>query len=261
MATDRPARFRDVFAVGQFRILWLAHVQSRIGDQLARVALSVLVYDRTGSPAWTALTYAMTILPNLIGGALLAGLADRFARRAVMVIADVVRAVLVAVMALPGQPIPVLVALLFLVQLPYAPFSAARNAILPAILAGDRMVVGVAVLRTTDQLGLVLGIGVGAALVGGLGIQTTLVIDAVTFAVSAVLVSWGVRAHRPSGAGGPPGSPGMWWGSLRAGLRLVVADRRLRALVALACVNGCYIVPEAVAVPYAAQLHGGTAAV
>src|SRR6266700_2167076 len=98
MATDRPARFRDVFAVGQFRILWLANVQSRIGDQLARVALSVLVYDRTGSPAWTALTYAMTILPNLIGGALLAGLADRFARRAVMVIADVVRAVLVAVM-------------------------------------------------------------------------------------------------------------------------------------------------------------------
>ncbi|HEY0497434.1 MAG TPA: MFS transporter, partial [Kutzneria sp.] len=36
------ARWRDVAAVGQFRVLWLAHAQSRIGDQLARVALSVL---------------------------------------------------------------------------------------------------------------------------------------------------------------------------------------------------------------------------
>lgn len=247
------ARWRDVAAVGQFRVLWLAHAQSRIGDQLARVALSVLVYDRTHSPAWTALTYAMTILPNLVGGTLLAGLADRFDRRSVMVAADATRAALVALMVVPGQPIAVLVVLLCLVQLPYAPFSAARNAVLPTVLDGDRYMVGLAVMRTTDQLGLVGGIAIGATLVTYLGTSTTLVIDAATFALSALLIQIGVRRHRPPRAGHRP--------RLKAGLHIVAKDPQLRAMVAIACVNGFYVVPESLAVPYAAQLGQGTAAV
>jgi predicted MFS family arabinose efflux permease len=249
-----------VYAVGQFRVLWLAFAQSRIGDQLARVALSVLVYDRTHSAAWTALTYAMTILPNLAGGALLSGLADRFDRRTVMVVADVIRAVLVGVMVIPGQPIAVLVVLLCLVQLPFAPFSSARNVILPAILSGDRYMVGLAIMRTTDQLGLVGGIAVAATLVATLGTSTTLVIDAATFAASAILIGLGVRAHRPPDV--PDGeSSRTWWRALRDGFALVSGDAQLRALVAIACVNGFYVVPESIAVPYSAQLHGGTGAV
>jgi len=250
---ERAARFRDVAGVGQFRVLWLAHAQSRVGDQLARVALSVLVFDRTHSAAWTALTYAMTILPNLVGGTWLSGLADRFDRRTVMVVADAVRAALVALMVLPGLPTAVLVVLLCLVQLPFTPFSSARNAVLPVILSGDRYMVGLAVMRTTDQLGLVGGIAAGATLVTLLGTSATLAIDAATFAVSALLVGLGVRSHRP------PGVPHKK--HLRAGLKLVAGDPQLRALVAIACVNGFYVVPESLAVPYAAQLKGGTAAV
>ena len=43
------AAFRDVFAVAEFRALWLAQILSVGGDQLARVALTFLVYDRTRS--------------------------------------------------------------------------------------------------------------------------------------------------------------------------------------------------------------------
>lgn len=258
MADDESARFRDVLAVRQFRFLWLAYAQSRVGDQLARVAMSVLVYDRTHSPAWTALTYAMTILPNLAGGALLSGFADRFDRRAVMIVADVARAVLVAVMVLPGAPTAVLVVLLCLVQLPFAPFASARNAIMPTILTGDRFMVGLAIMRTTDQLGLVGGIAVAATLVTVLGTHSTLAIDAATFAVSALLVGFGVARHRPPAS--DPAAQG-WWRRLRAGFVLVGHDGQLRALVALACINGFYVIPESLAVPYAAQIHGGTAAV
>ncbi|HEY4453833.1 MAG TPA: MFS transporter [Pseudonocardiaceae bacterium] len=258
---EQPARFRDVFAVGQFRVLWLAYAQSRIGDQLARVALSILVYDRTHSAAWTALTYAMTILPNLAGGALLGGLADRFDRRTVMVVADLIRAVLVALMVIPGEPIALLVVLLCLVQLPFAPFSSARNAIMPTILSGDRYMVGLAIMRTTDQLGLVGGIAVAATLVSALGTSTTLVIDAATFAASALLVAFGVRAHRPPSADATDASPRTWWHRISAGFALVSRDPQLRVLVAIACINGFYVVPESIAVPYATQLHGGTAAV
>lgn len=255
---DRPARFRDVFAVREFRYLWVAQVFSVAGDQLAAVGIAVLVYDRTHSPAWTALTYAMTFLPDLAGGALLAGLADRYPRRHVMVAADVGRAVLVAIMALPHQPIVLLVVMLVAVQLLGSPFNAARNAVLPAVLTGDVYVASVAVTRITVQLGMVLGFAVGAAIVAGVGTPTALLVDAGTFVVSAVLVRIGSALHRPPlSAKGPQ----TWWGSLRSGFTLVVADRKLRSLVLLACVCAAYFVPEGLAVPYAAEIRAGTYAV
>lgn len=248
-----------VFAVGEFRALFFANIVSVIGDQLARVALAVLVFDRTDSAAWTALTYAMTFLPDVAGGALLAGFADRFPRRRVMVTADVVRAGLVAVMAIPGQPIVSLIVLLVVVQLLAAPSMAARNAILPSILTGDRYVTGITIIRTSFQLGLIGGVGTGAAVVVALGTSQALLIDAATFVASSVVVLFGVRAHRPDAANGA--TPKTWWHTVHAGFGLVWSNPGLRALIGLACVSGCYVIPEGLAVPYSSQIHSGTAGV
>lgn len=76
VSRQASATFREVLGIAEFRALWLAELQSIAGDQLARVALTVLVFSRTNSAAWTGLTYALTYLPDLIGGPLLAGLAD-----------------------------------------------------------------------------------------------------------------------------------------------------------------------------------------
>lgn len=124
---DRPATFREVFAVAEFRVLFAAQLLSVVGDQFTRVALAVVVFARTGSAGLTALTYGLTYLPDLVGGPLLSGLADRYPRRAVMVASDLGRAVLVAAMAAPGLPLPALGGLLVAVQLLNAPFSAARG--------------------------------------------------------------------------------------------------------------------------------------
>ena len=51
------ATFRDVFAVREFRALWLAELLSVAGDRLALVALTLLVYDRTRSPLLAAVTW------------------------------------------------------------------------------------------------------------------------------------------------------------------------------------------------------------
>ena len=50
--TRRDGNLRQVFAVREYRAVWLADLLSVAGDQLARVALAVLVYGRTGSAAW-----------------------------------------------------------------------------------------------------------------------------------------------------------------------------------------------------------------
>ena len=90
---DRPhtdgARFRDVLAEPQFRALWVAQLLSVLGDQVARVALAVLVFTETASAGLTALSYALTFLPDLVAGPLLSGVADRAPRRTTVVVSDV----------------------------------------------------------------------------------------------------------------------------------------------------------------------------
>lgn len=249
--------YRELARDGEFRALFVAHVVSVAGDQFARVALTVHVFDRTASASLTALTYALTFLPDLVGGPLLSGLADRFARKEVMVAADLARAALLMVMAVPLLPLWALAALLVLVQFAGAPHGAARAALLPQILPDERYPLGQAVLSTVTQAAQVAGFLTGGALVAWLGPGLVLVADAVTFGVSAFLVGL-FLLDRPA-----PERPHVraWPADLVGGARLVWGERRLRALVALACVSGFYIVGEALAVPYAAQLGAGPAGV
>ncbi|MCD2185886.1 MFS transporter [Actinomycetospora soli] len=267
---DRPATFRDALAVPAFRRLWLGQLLSILGDQVARVALSVLVYQRTASAALTALTYALTFLPDLVAGPLLSGLADRYPRRRVMVVTDVARAVLVAAMAIPGTPLPALVVLLVAGQLLAAPFLAARSAILPHLLSGDRYVAGNAVISTTYQLAQVLGFALGGPLVALLGVSPALAVNAATFLVSALVLRFGVpeqqaatpddaaeHADRGSARGGLRGEAAR----VVAGARIVGSDPRLRSLIGLACISAFVVTVEGLAAPYAAELGAGTVAV
>jgi len=249
-----------VLADREYSTLWLAYALSLAGDQLARVALAVLVFDSTGSAVATALVYAVTFLPWLVGGPLLAGLGDRYPRRTVLIVCDALAAVLLAVMALPGLSLLALAALLFLVVTLSAPFSAARSALVRDLFPDDeRYAAAVALSAVTIQLSQVAGFAVGGLLVAALGSRQALLVDAGSFAVSAVLVGLRVR-HRPApGAGGGR----RHWADVRAGARLVFGDRQLRALTLFAWLAAFHVhsVPSGVVVPYVTDRGGGPAAI
>ncbi len=247
---EAQATYREVFAVAEFRHLWLAQALSYIGDQLAQVALAVLVYHRTGSPLLTALTYALTYLPPIVGGPVLSGLADVFPRRAVMVCCDVLRAVLVGLMAWEAVPFWALCTLVFVVVLLGAPFTAARAALLPDLLAGDRYVTGSAINNITHQGTQMLGFLAGGAIVAVVGTYRALGIDALTFGLSGVILLAGLRQRpAPKKAGEEPMS---LWRNTRDGARLVFGDPLLRSLVSFAWLCAFYVLPEGLAAPYAA---------
>ncbi|MDQ7805442.1 MFS transporter [Amycolatopsis sp. A133] len=249
----------SAFAVRGFRVLWLAGLLSVAGDQLARVALSILVFQRTGSAALSAAAYALSMLPALVSGALLSWLADRYPRRRVMVACDGVRAVLVAVMAVPVVPLPLMAALLVLVQLAEAPFSAAQGAVLPELL-GARYEAGQAVQQVTTQLCLVLGFAAAAFVVTGVGAHAALAIDAATFAVSALLIRAGLGRHPPSAEGEGESGATWWrrsWRRVAAGAVAVRRDRTLGTLVWLGWLALFTVVPEGLAVPFAHQVGAG----
>jgi MFS family permease len=255
-----PARatFRDVFAVREFRALWLSLILSSAGDRLALVALAVLVYDRTRSPLLAAVTYAAGYLPWVIGGLFLADLADRRPRRTVMVTCDVVRAVLVAAMTVPGMPVMALVLLLFAATMFASPFESARSSITPGILPGERYALGTAVIQTTYLTAEVAGAAAGGAVVTFFGVRPSLLIDTATFAASGLLIGLGTRA-RPAAARVDSGQ-GSPLARAAAGLRLVFGDRALRTLVLLGWLVVFYTIPQGIAAPYAARLGGGPVA-
>ena len=155
------ATFRDVFAVREFRALWLSQILSAGGDRLALVALALLIYDRTRSPLLAAIAYAAGTLPYLIGALFLSGMADRFPRREVMVTCDAVRAFLVAVMLVPRMPLDVLIALLYAVTVFQPPFDAARSAILRDMVQGERYALAAATMQSTFLAMVVAGAAVG----------------------------------------------------------------------------------------------------
>lgn len=256
-----PSRgtFGEVFAVGEFRALWLAQILSVAGDQLARVALTLLVFDRTHSALLAAVTFAASVVPTFVGGITLSGLADRLPRRAVMITCDLIRVVLVTVMAVHGLPIAVLVVLLFLVTLIGAPFLSARAAIYPDILPGDLYVLGTAVTITTLQFAQVVGFAVGGAAVGLFGVRTSLLVDAATFGLSALITRVWVRGRPAAQAQAHPGSRR---GDVLAGIRLVFGNPALRTPMLLGWLAAFYNAPpEGVAAPLAATLGGGAVAV
>ncbi|OLF15136.1 MFS transporter [Actinophytocola xanthii] len=242
-----------MLAVREFRALWAADLLSVTGDQLARVGLAVLVYAQSSSASLTALAYALTFLPALVGGALLGWLADRFPRRELMVVVDLLRAGIAAAMAVPSLPLPVLLVLVVLVTLGGAPVKAAQQALLPTVLTGQRYLLGLTLRTITNQAAQVAGFLGGGALLVVLDPHVALGLNAATFALGAAVLLVGV-AHRPAARTGRSSrSPGA--------VTLIWRDPVLRALTALSWLVGLFVVPEALAAPYAAGLGVTAAAV
>lgn len=246
MAEQGRAGFSVPLRVREFRSLWIAELVSIAGDQVARVALSLVVFAQTSSAVLTALTYGLTFVPSVLGGFLLSGLADRFPRRTVIVIADIVRAVLASLMAIPTMSLPALWVCVGLLSVVAGPFKAAHMSLIPQILErDDEYAAGVALRQFTTQAAQLAGFAGGGLLLVVVEPHVGMLVNSATFLCSAVLVLAGVRA-RPAARGQSAA------GEHRAG---DLGHRgKLAVLFGLAGLLGLYIVPEGLAVPYAGEL-------
>lgn len=222
--------YRAVLRHREFRALLVADGLSTVGDQVARIAVALVVLERSGSAFAASATYACSYLTWLLGGPFLTALADRYPRRRVMVVCDLLRMALIASLAVPGTPLWALFAVLVLVGLLAPPFEAARSSLLADVLPGDRYVVGNAITNAVSQAGQLLGFVGGGALVVALGAEGALLADAATFAVSAALLLGRVseRYHLAQDAGA---SGTTRWREALAGFVLLRRTPRLWVLL------------------------------
>jgi len=216
----------------------------------------VLVYQRTGSAAWTAAVAALTYIPDLLGTLGLSWLADRYPRRAVAVGAAVVQAAAFATMALPGMPVLLLAALVTTSTIGLAPYRAAAQALLNDLITSpDDRLSAQTLLGFTRTVGQVAGLAVGGTLVVILGPGNALLLNSATFITTATLIGLGVPILTATRRGSRPTKP------TRTAMALLLRDRRLRNTTGLMCLAGITAVPDGVAAYLADQLAAGPTAV
>jgi MFS family permease len=257
--------YRTLFARTEFTAVFSARVLSDWGDQLARVAMAALVLHRSGSALFAASVFAVSFLPQVFGQALLGPIADRLPRRMLLVVCDLLRAGLVALLVvavLEDAPLGVLLAVVFGIELVGSPFFAASQALLVEIFDEDtsEYLHAANLLQVSVQLNQMLGVALGAVVVAAVGAGQALWLDAATFVISAVLLGAFVSSRAAAAEGGVPGLRELGR-DVRVGLAHLRADVRLRSMAGLAWLMlPAMLAPEAVALPLARDHGAGTRA-
>lgn len=246
----KPATYREVFAVGAFRVLFGSYVLLLIGDTVRMLALAVLVYERTGSPALSALAYVAGFVPQAFGGALLLSLTDRVPVRAAMAGYDLIRCALALVLALDVLPVWTVLLLLASVGLVSPIAGAARQRTLPELLHGDAYVLGRSVFGMTAGAMQVLGFAVGGLLLALAGSSGALLFAAATALASAVVVRLGLAPGPRTERTGSTRAEGTVRATLRVN-RELLGDRTVRGLLLAQWIPAnLAVAAEGVVVPY-----------
>ncbi|WP_434451657.1 bifunctional MFS transporter/dTMP kinase [Lentzea sp. E54] len=160
-------RLRSVLAIRPFRRLWLVTYLCSVGDWLSLLALTGLVSEMMNSYQWQSFALSLVVLTQLLPGILFAPiggvLADKFDRRKVMVVCDVLRGSLFISIALIGSPIWLFVAN-FLVGCCAMLWIPAKESAVPNLLRRPDQV------ESANQLGLVMTYGIST--ISGFGLYS-----------------------------------------------------------------------------------------
>ena len=223
-----------------FALLFWATAGSAIGTYLAALALSVHVFDLTGSGRWLAALLIADFLPIVLIGLTLGPLVDRLSRRRLMVVSDLVRAATFVALPFVSEP-SVIVALAAVNGIATGFFRPAVWAGLPNLVSDDDREQATSLLSTVEHVAWTVGPALAGLLLAADGVDIAYTVNAVTFLLSALLVAripaHALRSDEPLTKG--------HWSDLRDGLELVVGSRHLltvlvvwcTAAIATACVN------------------------
>ena len=205
------------------RRLAFSRLISLTGTGAAMIALPYEVYRATGSTLWLSAamlaTFGAAGLSAPFGGAL----GDRFDRRRVLIVADLLGAVAFGVLALVHQP-AWMIAVVFVAEVVASPTFPAVEAAVPNLAGADNLSWANGTIGFGRNVGLVVGPALGGALAAALGAGFVFWLNAASFLLSAVLV-WSVRGRFSEDRTGAAEHQGI-----RAGFVFVARDRILRTV-------------------------------
>ena len=223
-----------------FLALWLSQLISKVGDNFAVVAALVLINELAVKSGLAVVFVAAALtIPQLF--ALVSGvIVDRFSRKTVMIVTDLLRAGVVLLPLLVHDPGHLY--LLFLTAFGLTAFGAlfvpARNASIPNMIAEEDLLTANALIQATDLVSLIAGASLATLVISLTSTSVAFVVDSATFVVSALLL---LAAHIPQGpasfvSSAPGGEVRKFWGSFVDGLRYIASNKELLKLMAITTV-------------------------
>src|SRR5437016_2927578 len=185
-----------------FRLLWLGQVVSQMGDWFDTIAVYTIALRLTGSSRAVALIMVARFLPSVVMGPLSGVVADRFSRRAIMITADLLRALVVLGFLLVRRPDQMwLVYVLTVLQLAFSAFfEPAKTAAIPSIVSDRELLAANAIASVTWSAMLTLGAALGGFVAGWFGTNAAFVLDSLSFLASAMLIASVTFPKRPARA-------------------------------------------------------------
>ncbi|MCU7723929.1 MFS transporter [Actinoplanes sp. KI2] len=211
-----------------FARLWAAHSISVVGDALRVITVALWAYTASGnSTRAVAIVMLAGQVPVIALGPFLGTIADRFSRRPIMVSADLARAALSLLTAfgMAAGSLPVVLGAVTLSAGFSVAFSAARSAAIPLAVTPAHLARANSLMTTTEQVSYVIGPLAGAALFSTVGFAPAMLIDAVSYLASALLLRT-LPAYRPE-AGSRAGERTPMLAEIRTGMRALRASRAL----------------------------------
>ena len=188
-AGGRPSTF-SVFRKRDFRLLWSAQLVSTIGTALTDLAAGILVFRETHSALSVGLMFVATAVPTLIVGLIAGVFVDRYDRRKIMVIADLLRAaIVVSIPILIHINIALLYVAVALVSTISQFFNPANDAVLPEVASDDELAAANSWIMISSFGSTSIGFALSGLLATAFDIEWAFRLDALTFLFSAALIA------------------------------------------------------------------------
>lgn len=212
------ASYGRVLASRRYFPLWLGQLTSSFGDTLHYIALVVLVFQLSGEGLAVAGLVAAEVLPVLILGPIAGVVIDRFSRKAVLVGADLFRAVLVLSLLWP-QGVWHAYAVAAALAAGRTFFDPTVNAVIPSLTTPEQRLAANSVSWSTGRLVQILAATVAGGLIAFLGTGAAFALNAASFIVSAGFVATlAIPAHAGQLGAATKRGLGSFFGDAREGL-------------------------------------------
>lgn len=189
--THRPVGYGElVRGNANFRNLWLGQIISLLGDWFNLIASAALVVELTQSGFAVGGLFLVRMLAPFLISPIAGVVADRYNRKHILILTDILRAIIVLGFLWIRAPQQVwLLYTLTAIQLALSGFFfPTRTAILPDVVSGPELGAANALSSTTWSVMLGLGAALGGIVAGTWGIYPAFAIDSLTFVVSAVFI-------------------------------------------------------------------------
>ena len=191
---DRPTRvgYIDLLRRNRsFRQLWLGQVVSQMGDWFDTIALYTIILKLTGSGRDVGLLLVARFVPSFFFGPISGVIADRFSRKRIMIVSDILRAVVVLGFLFVRRADQLwIIYVLTVFQLGLSTFfEPAKTAAIPSIVEDRELVAANAIASVTWSVMLTLGAAIGGFITGVFGTDVAFILDAVTYLLSAALIA------------------------------------------------------------------------